>query len=554
MTDVNNTPAIKQTEENSLEMILKAIGEKHKEERHTEAKRHPDLYPLIAALGEFEQAEYVERLSKLMGLTKRLIRKQVAAVRVPVEQGPSEETLLRGHIYAGCIGDKVLDEVVRAVRTLGVTGEGQLIKILYLALTSRLLGRPVSIIVKGPSSVGKSWAIKLVLKLFPESAYWARTGLSPKALAYSAEDYRHRTLVLYEVHANSEGGDYLLRSLLSEGHIVYETVESTPNGLRPKTIIKPGPTNLIMTTTWTNVHPENETRLLSVTSDDTNEQTQRIFREAARDTAQDGLPEKLEDWRDYQVWLASQPAEVYIPYAEALAELVPPLDVRLRRDFNTVLSLIRAHALLHQLYRERDGQGRIVADLKDYAAVRDLVNDIISEGVTASVRPTIRETVKAVDALIEGRKIYVTLDEIKTELKLGREATRSRVRTCLKHEYLQDAGEGGQGQLKKIMMGNRPLPEDATLLPPVEQLGCDTPDKPSGNPVSPGKGQDLVEGPINDPGLSEDNGSGQVPVTDVEPEPETGHLDVLTEIPAGFAGDTPLINEGPFLDDEDELF
>jgi hypothetical protein len=38
----------------------------------------------------------------------------------------------------------------------GVAGESRIVKLLYLALTSRLLDRPVSIALKGPSSGGKS--------------------------------------------------------------------------------------------------------------------------------------------------------------------------------------------------------------------------------------------------------------------------------------------------------------------------------------------------------------------------------------------------------------
>ena len=73
--------------------------------------------------------------------------------------------------------------------------------------------------------------------------------------------------------------------------------------------------------------------------------------------------------------------------------------MRLRRDFGSVLALIRAHAVLHQASRERDADGRIIATLDDYAVVRDLVADIIAEGVGATVSPAVRETVLAVGAL-----------------------------------------------------------------------------------------------------------------------------------------------------------
>ena len=58
----------------------------------------------------------------------------------------------------------------------------------------------------------------------------------------------------------SELAIYLMRSLLSEGKIRYETVEKTSQGLQPKLIERAGPTGLILTTTGANLHPENETR------------------------------------------------------------------------------------------------------------------------------------------------------------------------------------------------------------------------------------------------------------------------------------------------------
>ena len=65
--------------------------------------------------------------------------------------------------------------------------------------------------------------------------------MSERALAYSEEPLVHRFLVLYE--AAGVAGDfatYLLRSLLSEGCIRYESVEKTAAGLKPRLIERPG--------------------------------------------------------------------------------------------------------------------------------------------------------------------------------------------------------------------------------------------------------------------------------------------------------------------------
>src|SRR4051794_24375 len=150
----------------------------------------------------------------------------------------------------------------------------------------------------------------------------------------------------------SEFATYLIRSLLSEGHLRYETVEKTKNGLEPKVIEREGPTGLIVTTTALHLHPENETRMLSLTVTDTTEQTASVFRALA----EEGRAEvDLTRWQALQTWLAAGSARVIVPFAGELAALVPPVAVRLRRDFKTVLTLIRAHALLHHATQGRRG-------------------------------------------------------------------------------------------------------------------------------------------------------------------------------------------------------
>ena len=244
-------------------------------------------------------------------------------------------------------------------------------------MTSRLLERPVSIALKGPSSGGKSHVVERVLSFVPESAYYALTAMSERTLAYSEEPIKHRFLVIYEAAGMSgEFATYLMRSLLSEGRVRYETVEKTSEGMKPRLIEREGPTGLIVTTTAVKLHPENETRLLSLTVTDTQDQTRAVMAALAEEAGEAGP--NFEPWHALQVWLEGAEHRVSIPYAKILADLIPPVAVRLRRDFGALLNLIRAHALLHQATRERDAEGRIVATIEDYAAVRELVVDLVS--------------------------------------------------------------------------------------------------------------------------------------------------------------------------------
>jgi len=336
----------------------------------------------------------------------------------------------------------ILERFAAELAQSGVAGESRIAKLLYLAVTSRLLQRPVSIVLKGPSSGGKSHMVERVLSFFPESAYYALTAMSERTLAYSEEPIKHRFLVIYEAAGMSgEFATYLMRSLLSEGRVRYETVEKTSEGIKPRLIEREGPTGLIVTTTAVKLHPENETRLLSLTVTDTQEQTRAVMAALAEE-AGEATPD-LATWKAYQVWLESAEHCVWIPYARKLADLIPPVAVRLRRDFGALLNLIRAHALLHQASRDRDDVGRIIATIEeDYAAVRELVADLVSDGIEVTVPKTVRETVEAVKRLREDSNGEpVTVTDLARALRLDRSAVSRRVRNAKDRGYLRDLEE-----------------------------------------------------------------------------------------------------------------
>jgi hypothetical protein len=99
----------------------------------------------------------------------------------------------------------------------------------------------------------------------------------------------------------SDLATHLMRSLLSEGKIRHETIERTNLGLQPKLMEREGPTGLILTTTGANLHPENETRMLSLTARDDPLQTAGVLRSLA-DRARGARrgPSDLAQWHAFR--------------------------------------------------------------------------------------------------------------------------------------------------------------------------------------------------------------------------------------------------------------
>jgi len=363
----------------------------------------------------------------------------------------------------------ILRELDRSLERSGLVGERPAAYLSYLAITSRVLDEPVSVCLKGPSSGGKNVTAKTVLEHIPTDAYIDKTGMSAKVIFYGEEDLRHKMLVLIEWRGVNPEGEYPLESLLSEGYVKYETVESTPDGLRARTIERPGPTGLLTTTTRAHLPGDMENRLVSVTINDTPEQTTRIIHELVRDRPKRTEAE-LAPWHALQQYIANSPAAVSMPYKALLPELIPPVTVRLRRDVGKLLRLIETHALLHSATRDRDDTGATVATLTDYAAVRSLVHDLLTEGAQSSVSSATRDTVMGVQALHEQNPegARVTNAQLATFLDLDKSATSRRVRVALNGGYLTNL-ESNPKRPKKLVIGD-PLPEDQDLLPTVERL------------------------------------------------------------------------------------
>jgi hypothetical protein len=281
-----------------------------------------------------------------------------------------------------------------------IAGETVNGKLLYLVGTSRLFDKTMSAAIKGTSAAGKSEIRKRVLDFFPPEDVVSFTSLSEKALIYHEGDFTHKILSMGEAVETDQQNfqNYLLRELISEGCLRHNTVQKVGNEIVAITIEKHGPVTFLVTTTKNKLHPENETRMLSIEMDDSENQTRRVLDKVAQVVGTgDFTPVAYKPWQDFQRWLTAGEKRVVVPFAGAISDLIPKVAVRLRRDFTQVLCAIMAHALLHRDQRERDEASRIVADIDhDYATARELMNAILAEGSGVAVSKAMTETVEAV--------------------------------------------------------------------------------------------------------------------------------------------------------------
>ena len=294
----------------------------------------------------------------------------------------------------------LLERAVKQVQSMGVVNEDELIKLIYIAGTSRVLDQPINPLVKGASSGGKSFTATRTLELIGPDFVNHLTSSSALSLVYDDRPLAHTVLVIYE--ANQLQADensmfsMLLRTLISEGRIVHQTTVEDPGsqtGRRVERIVREGPITLVITTTG-ELHAENDTRMLSFYISESQAQTRGVIHSlASRAAGIAKAPADLNAWHDLQRWIALGPNDVVVPFAPQIAAEILPLMVRFRRDVGALFSFIKASAILHQAQRKVDAHGRVVATLADYAVAYPIFSKVLAQtsgrGVTNNVRAVV---------------------------------------------------------------------------------------------------------------------------------------------------------------------
>lgn len=358
--------------------------------------------------------------------------------------------------------ERILDRITDAAKRLGLAGERRAVQLAYLVLVSALTDEPLAAALRATAAAGKSHIVKTASRLVPDDAVITMTAMSPRALAYTEEDLRHRTLLLIEADAvvgeEHETAALMLRTLVSEHVIEYRSVSEGKEVHRRVD----GPLALLTTTTRARLEQQLETRILAIPADDGREQTANVIAAAFAAEALEDV--NLEPFHALYRWLEAGAHSAVIPYGPILAKLIKPVAVRLRRDARQLRDLIAVHAILHQASRKRDSHGRVIATIDDYAAVRELVAEPIAEGVGATVHSSVRELVElvAANAGNEG----MTLRAIGERLGIGTEAARSRVRRA--GTFLRNL-EDRRGMPARFTAGED-MPTETDVLPTVERL------------------------------------------------------------------------------------
>ena len=372
----------------------------------------------------------------------------------------------------------------------GLVGEATNKLVSYLAGTSRLLDRPLSVLVQSSSAAGKTSLLEATLALMPSEAQIRMSSLTGQALYYMGTgELKHKILSVAEEAGVAEA-TYALKLLQSDGRLQIATVGKDSGSGRSVTqhYEVEGPVAMLLTTTAEHPDMELANRCLVVSANEQAEQTAAIH-QRQRVSFQQALANDTDQTivqRHQNAQRLLQPLPVTMPWADRLTFRTD--QVRYRRDHAKYLSLIAAIALLHQYQRKqvtrrgRESAGKsVVATLDDLELANRLATAVLGEPVD-SLLPATRQlwveltelaTQRARQQGLEVSEVRFTQRELRETLQRSDRALRRHLARLVELEYVtvQRTGRGNLRAYQLVCLGEAAMnPLSSLGLVDVEQL------------------------------------------------------------------------------------
>jgi DNA-binding transcriptional ArsR family regulator len=434
-----------------------------------------DLYQ-ARGRGGFAKGAAVE-----LGLAEEVIAGDLSALVLGLE--PVQEALMRGALKPEAEGVEpvlsaadeaagiallrdpaLLDRVVADVEALGVVGEADNALVGYLAMVSRLLAKPLAVLIQSTSAAGKSTLMDGLLSLLPESERVHYSAMTGQSLFYLGEgDLKHKVLAIAEEEGVRQAA-YALKLLQSQGELTIASTGKDPatGKLVTSEYRVEGPVMLMLTTTAIDIDEELLNRCLVLTINESAEQTAAIQARQRQARTLAGLQAKVRGDQVQAAHRAAQallrPLAVVNPLAEGLRFASD--RVRLRRDHAKYLALIDAIALLHQQQRkvqtiEVEGQAveYIEVIASDIAMANRLAHAVLGRSLD-ELPPQTRRLLQGLQRWVEAQatvqaipptSVRFTRRELREALGMGDTQLRVHLERLVELEYVALHG-GRQGQ------------------------------------------------------------------------------------------------------------
>ncbi len=341
----------------------------------------------------------------------------------------------------------LLQNIDNLIEQAGVVGEENTRKLLFVIASTYKMNYPLHALVQGTSGSGKSHLINTIGQCFPPEDVMSMTRVTSKSFYhYSHEELVNKLILIQDYDGLDEEAQYAFRELQSAGTVSSSTTYKDRFGNLTSTVktVKSHFSSLLATTK-AEVYYDNMSRSVILGVDESDRQTQKIIEHQNSKLA--GISDYREE-RKAAEFLQNcirciKPMEVVNPYADKVRL---PIEAKmLRRLNNHYQAFVKQITILHQYQRNKDNQGRIIAEPEDLKIACDILFDAIMlkvDDLDSSLRQFFDRMKAHVRHIAQGKPTEYQFTQ--RDIRLALNASKA---TCFRYmedlellEYIQRTG------------------------------------------------------------------------------------------------------------------
>jgi len=392
----------------------------------------------------------------------------------------------------------LLDETSRDLEVLGYAGEDVNKQLVYLAGTSRLMPKPLSVYIQSSAGSGKSYLIDTVLKAMPPEKVNSVTSVSDRAMNYYDEDKLVDCILAMGEALHNEDVERDIRQMQSENMICRSVTMKDPKTGEMKTvqIEKKVRMTFMMTSTALSLNPENASRCLVLNVDESKEQTGLVHRMQRHKRTVEGyleqthiVPKLIEKHITAQRLLTKH--RIFNSFSPCLR--FPQMKAIFRRAQEQFLTLIDSVCFLRQFQKKENGildpyTGQEIAgincDLSDYGVSRKLFIDGGLMGNVYDFPPGLEELFEEIRKFagkrakkenLKPEEISLIQTDVRDLTGLSVEGVKKYMRMLVEYEFLQLVGGRRHGtRFCYKLREDKPIKglDLETMIPTVEEMSA----------------------------------------------------------------------------------
>ena len=348
---------------------------------------------------------------------------------------------------------------------------------------------PISVMIVSQSASGKSYLVDTVSRLIPGNEIIEFHTLSQQALQYMGEKLLHKFMTMGEA-THDKDIENQLRQILS-GHKLsrYVVVKNEKTGeMSTEQILVRAVVASVLTTTSSRINPENASRYFIVNTDESPDQTSRIYEaqkskysEERSRIKENIIPDIIKKHHAAQKLL--QKITIVIPSTMRNRLKFPSNVMRLRRDHERFIDLIAVVCFLRQYQKKKKNNGRfdyIECDRIDYRiAYTILINDVLRSTISeipqqsVMIYEAVREIARS-NADAEGIKtcdVTVSQREIREHTGFNQMFVKRYIRLLVDYEYLKSKPGGRGSRFGYSLIADEDLNHiDISMIPTPEEM------------------------------------------------------------------------------------